>query len=149
MLKWIIIGIFGALGKCLMYLVYGNQGMEARKKLGYSNNGTAILLSIALACEVFIGGFYLTVTPAEDIGIGNILLLLVVPVAILIWIIAARAKLPKLLRWAAAGPDDAVDSEEPLPIPEGGWRCSCGKVHAAYVSSCVCGVNKRDIPRNP
>lgn len=26
-----------------------------------------------------------------------------------------------------------------------GWRCSCGKEHPAFVSTCVCGVNKRDV----
>ena len=31
------------------------------------------------------------------------------------------------------------------PIPVGGWKCTCGKVHSDYVSSCSCGKNKRDI----
>ena len=26
-----------------------------------------------------------------------------------------------------------------------GWVCSCGRVNANYVSTCTCGVNKRDI----
>ena len=28
-----------------------------------------------------------------------------------------------------------------------GWTCSCGRSHAGYVSSCPCGVNKRDIAK--
>lgn len=28
--------------------------------------------------------------------------------------------------------------------PEGGWKCSCGRVHAKYVSSCPCGKSKSD-----
>lgn len=30
-------------------------------------------------------------------------------------------------------------------VPVGdGWVCSCGRVNANYVSTCTCGVNKRD-----
>ena len=28
------------------------------------------------------------------------------------------------------------------PAPANGWRCSCGRDHANYESSCVCGVTK-------
>lgn len=31
------------------------------------------------------------------------------------------------------------------PIPEGGWRCSCGRANAAYVSSCTCGLCKASV----
>lgn len=37
---------------------------------------------------------------------------------------------------------------QPEPAQPGGagsWQCTCGKVNSAYVSSCACGVNKRDI----
>lgn len=27
----------------------------------------------------------------------------------------------------------------------GEWQCTCGRVHKNYVSSCSCGVNKRDL----
>lgn len=30
------------------------------------------------------------------------------------------------------------------PVPEGGWRCSCGRPHHRYESSCVCGKSKLD-----
>jgi len=30
-------------------------------------------------------------------------------------------------------------------VTQNGWRCVCGREHAAYVSSCPCGKNKRDI----
>ena len=33
-------------------------------------------------------------------------------------------------------PHPAIASQ---PVPNGGWRCECGRVHAAYVSSCACG----------
>ncbi len=36
-------------------------------------------------------------------------------------------------------------AEEPVPV--GGWRCTCGKAHPGYVSSCSCGVNKKDVPQ--
>ena len=28
-------------------------------------------------------------------------------------------------------------------LSEGGWKCSCGRVQAAYVSTCSCGVSRR------
>lgn len=33
----------------------------------------------------------------------------------------------------------------PQTVPAGGWKCSCGRAHAAYVSSCPCGVSKAEI----
>ena len=26
-----------------------------------------------------------------------------------------------------------------------GWKCACGREHASYVTSCICGKNKRDM----
>ena len=31
------------------------------------------------------------------------------------------------------------------PVPDGGWRCLCGRVHEPYVSSCACGQSKRAV----
>ena len=31
-----------------------------------------------------------------------------------------------------------------MPVPENAWKCSCGRHHPQYVSSCVCGLNKRE-----
>ena len=28
---------------------------------------------------------------------------------------------------------------------QSGWKCTCGKVHPTYVSSCSCGISKNDI----
>ena len=36
-------------------------------------------------------------------------------------------------------PHPAIASQ---PVPAGGWRCTCGRVHAAYVTSCTCGNSK-------
>ncbi|MBE6973318.1 MAG: SHOCT domain-containing protein [Ruminococcaceae bacterium] len=30
-------------------------------------------------------------------------------------------------------------------LNEGGWKCSCGKVQASYVSSCSCGKSKQEV----
>jgi hypothetical protein len=30
-------------------------------------------------------------------------------------------------------------------LATGGWKCSCGRVNADYVSTCACGVSKSDI----
>ena len=44
-----------------------------------------------------------------------------------------------------------VEESAPQPTsqqsaPADGWTCTCGKVNASYVSSCSCGVNRRDVP---
>lgn len=31
------------------------------------------------------------------------------------------------------------------PVPDGGWRCICGRVHYPYESSCACGQSKRAV----
>ena len=38
-------------------------------------------------------------------------------------------------------------TERSAPPPQGSWVCTCGQVNANYVSSCSCGVNKRDIKK--
>ncbi len=40
-------------------------------------------------------------------------------------------------------PHPAIASQ---PVPNGGWQCACGRVHAAYVSSCACGKSKIPAP---
>ena len=42
-------------------------------------------------------------------------------------------------------PSDPADWS--TPPPAGKWRCTCGRINANYVSSCSCGVNKRDITK--
>ena len=32
-----------------------------------------------------------------------------------------------------------------VALPNGFWKCACGRTNAAYVSSCACGINKSDI----
>lgn len=32
-----------------------------------------------------------------------------------------------------------------IKLANGFWKCACGRVNAAYVSSCACGINKREI----
>jgi hypothetical protein len=38
-------------------------------------------------------------------------------------------------------------TERSAPPPQGSWVCTCGQVNANYVSSCSCGVNKRDVAK--
>lgn len=45
-------------------------------------------------------------------------------------------------RRSGNGPSPVVTS---ATVPQGGWRCSCGRTHAGYVSSCVCGLNKNQL----
>ena len=41
---------------------------------------------------------------------------------------------------------NATDKVHNEQIPAaGGWKCSCGRVHAYYVSSCSCGKSKSEV----
>ena len=41
-----------------------------------------------------------------------------------------------------------TEAEVTAVLTEDGWRCSCGREHPAYESSCICGTSKRDALRN-
>ena len=32
-------------------------------------------------------------------------------------------------------------------IEKNGWRCVCGHTNASYTSTCICGKNRREVPR--
>ena len=32
-------------------------------------------------------------------------------------------------------------------IPADSWKCTCGRVNASYVSTCPCGINRREIQK--
>lgn len=59
-----------------------------------------------------------------------------------------------ILRWIGTDTSDEVQTQseskvqsrqsaQPSNMP--GWKCTCGRTNAAYVSTCVCGISKRDI----
>jgi hypothetical protein len=51
---------------------------------------------------------------------------------------------PEIAALMNAPPKDLEEDKKILAA--GGWKCSCGRVHAAYVSSCSCGKNKYNPP---
>jgi hypothetical protein len=38
-----------------------------------------------------------------------------------------------------------ADMATGIALPNGGWRCLCKRSNAAYVSTCACGINKREL----
>ena len=44
---------------------------------------------------------------------------------------------------------EKAEAEKNPPIAtlntDGSWQCTCGRKHQSYVTSCVCGTNKRDV----
>ena len=40
--------------------------------------------------------------------------------------------------------NDSFSLKREQSVPSG-WRCICGRINANYVSTCVCGKNKRDL----
>lgn len=37
------------------------------------------------------------------------------------------------------------DEVNSAPAQAAGWKCTCGKEHPTYVSSCSCGISKNDV----
>lgn len=55
---------------------------------------------------------------------------------------------PEVAKLMNAPAVDQVHNEQLLR--SGGWKCACGNVNAAYVSTCSCGRNKHgDLPPEP
>ena len=58
------------------------------------------------------------------------------------WLYLAQAEQLYYLRLIANEPEE---EEKEKAHTANNWKCTCGKEHPAYVSSCSCGVNKRDV----
>ena len=37
------------------------------------------------------------------------------------------------------------EAREKKILDEGGWKCKCGRINYMYVSTCACGLNRREI----
>ena len=65
-------------------------------------------------------------------------------VGIILWRAGARA-----FDRGKHSKDDNLELEEVPsfntdPVPDSGWRCVCGRPHARYEASCICGKSKFD-----
>lgn len=51
---------------------------------------------------------------------------------------------------ASAAPTRSPFAPTPVtakPAGAGAWKCSCGRENASYMSTCACGINKREIKK--
>ena len=128
--------IFFYSGKGLVALGYGREGMAAREKLGKSSTGLALLFGCLVFVWLFVGAFYFM-----DKNTGSLVTIIVCPVIYAVWFFFARKSSAKLIEESKA-----IEPEEDLSggVPQGGWRCHCGRVHPGYESSCVCGKSKSE-----
>lgn len=46
------------------------------------------------------------------------------------------------------GYQEAPKPQAEQPMSSGGWRCSCGRANASYVSTCACGKSRRDVEQS-
>ena len=65
------------------------------------------------------------------------------------WLYLAQAEQLYYLRLIANEPEEdeqeKAQRSSTATVTASKWKCTCGKEYPAYVSSCSCGVNKRDI----
>ena len=55
-------------------------------------------------------------------------------------VIASKERNPYLY----STPSTIANPSRAITEPNTGWVCSCGRSHARYVTSCVCGISKAD-----
>ena len=58
-------------------------------------------------------------------------------------LIEKTASMEKMLKGIAA--EDERQARKQRMLDEGGWKCKCGRINYKYVSTCTCGVSKRDM----
>ena len=58
---------------------------------------------------------------------------------------AASAYAPAPKKPAPYRPAPIPASERERILSQGGWECPCGSVNHSYISTCVCGRNKREV----
>ena len=68
------------------------------------------------------------------------------------WLYLAQAEQLYYLRLIANEPEEPEEDgkkkeqrSSTATVTASKWKCTCGKEYPAYVSSCSCGVNRRDI----
>ena len=146
--------LFLCLGRLLTDLAYGARGAKARRMLKGDKPPASAAIWMLLLIFLIIAIFLSFVLPFK---LENLTALIGLPAIYVIYFICTRKKIPQLVKDACAAVgiteedfDDwdeelkKVVKDEPAPtIPAPGqWQCSCGRIHANYVSSCPCGNNK-------
>ena len=58
-------------------------------------------------------------------------------------LIEKTASIEKMLKGIAA--EDERQARKQRILDEGGWKCKCGRINYKYVSTCTCGVSRRDM----
>ena len=61
------------------------------------------------------------------------------------WILHRQKQPPKqdFQGYQANGNYQPVDIAPGAPVPEGHWRCQCGRCNPNYAMSCVCGATRQ------
>ena len=148
-----------------MYDLYENIGKKIKK--------LAQVLFVVYAIVCILAGFILIVNELALYGIVTIVVGTIVP-WISSWFLyafgelvektvkneentkeilklmqAKESKQPQpeaiSMQRSAQGSARVTASAATQPTSADGWTCSCGRTHAGYVSSCVCGVTKWEI----
>ena len=156
MLQGLFRVLFLEIGRGLTNLAYGAHGTKARKmKNGSRYSIGAIVWSFLLILLVVTLIIGLALKPFDPLVLIAWVGFPVLYIAYFVW---ARKQEARLIQEACAYVKiseedfDLWDEEEgylpekcsaPVVVPVGEWKCSCGRVNADYISSCVCGNTKR------
>ena len=156
MLPSLILNGLLALGKFMMYIVYGEEGWKAAKTLKKNLDFTAFLLTVCIV--TWIISVIMLIASIIEGGIATIfvsgVLIVLTTVFCVSWIsIAKKESVPAWIEeakpiWDKENEIGAAEVKRKLEADEAakaaGWTCTCGRVNAAYVSGCVCGMSKQE-----
>lgn len=165
MLPSLIMNAFFAIGKLLIRIVYGEYGWKASKTLKKNTDFLALLLTIGFLVWLF-NAIFLVGAIVEGIGsvIKNGFLVVFTTALFVMWCVHARkVTVPALVAeakpiWDGENASVVVANVAPARVKTeirqnfaadeaakaAGWTCTCGRVNAAYVSGCVCGMSKQE-----
>lgn len=172
MLQGCLKALFLIFGNYLTRVGYGKKGMYALNALGKDMMGLSLFWAIVSFFWALGFLLYVTIAQGSADALFGLAILIVIPVAYLLWVIFTRKHVDKVINEACEkipgfNPEGYIDeilsesdvektvSNELDPsafvpktaIPTSNWKCTCGRTNAAYVSSCTCGMNKRDLPK--
>ena len=147
-------------GKFLVYFGYGKKGSAALKETeGELPKGLSIFFGVLLFVWAFFGlFFYFAFIDSADAGIC-LGIAIVCPIIYILWFIYARLQVPRLLqtqdriqRLRTGDKKRVNDSDDQdlgrIPIRQAqanDWTCTCGRVNPKYISTCACGISRKDL----
>lgn len=143
-------------GKGLVYLGYGKKGYTALKEL---EDGLPKIPCVVFSVLFFVWAFWGVFFYFSFRENGCLWIVIGGIIVYALWFLYARSTVPTLLAQLEKVQhlrDSGVNNAEGKSLgiqPQreaqpGDWQCTCGRVNPKYISTCACGINRRQLKKN-